>query len=57
MGDRSRESPMRGSVAIVTGAGAGIGRAIALRLARESAAVVVADVDENKVRPWPEDRC
>ncbi|HET7270249.1 MAG TPA: SDR family oxidoreductase [Rubrobacter sp.] len=30
----------------MTGAGAGIGRAIALRLAEEDAAVVVADVDE-----------
>lgn len=35
-----------GKVAVVTGAGRGIGRAIALRLAREGAAVVVADINE-----------
>lgn len=35
-----------GKVAIVTGAGRGIGREIALTLAREGAAVVVADIDE-----------
>ena len=34
-------------VALVTGAGAGIGRAAALRLGREGAAVVIADVDEE----------
>jgi NAD(P)-dependent dehydrogenase (short-subunit alcohol dehydrogenase family) len=34
-------------VALVTGAGAGIGRAAALRLAREGVAVVIADVDEE----------
>ena len=38
---------MRDRIALVTGAGAGIGRAIALRLSKEGAAVVVADVDEE----------
>lgn len=38
---------MRGKVALVTGAGAGIGRAIATRLAREGMAVVAADTDEH----------
>jgi NAD(P)-dependent dehydrogenase (short-subunit alcohol dehydrogenase family) len=37
---------IRNKVALVTGAGAGIGRAVAQRLAREGAAVVLADVDE-----------
>jgi NAD(P)-dependent dehydrogenase (short-subunit alcohol dehydrogenase family) len=36
-----------GRTAIVTGAGAGIGEAIALRLGRDGAAVVVADDDEE----------
>lgn len=38
---------MHDKVALVTGAGAGIGRAIAARLAREGTAVVVADVDAD----------
>jgi NAD(P)-dependent dehydrogenase (short-subunit alcohol dehydrogenase family) len=38
---------LEGKRAIVTGGGAGIGRAIALRLAEEGARVVVADVDEE----------
>ncbi|HUQ91655.1 MAG TPA: SDR family oxidoreductase [Bryobacteraceae bacterium] len=39
-----------GKTVIVTGAGHGIGRALALRLAREGARVAVADVDEPAVR-------
>jgi NAD(P)-dependent dehydrogenase (short-subunit alcohol dehydrogenase family) len=38
---------LEGKRAIVTGAGAGIGRAIALRLAVEGARVALADVDES----------
>jgi meso-butanediol dehydrogenase/(S,S)-butanediol dehydrogenase/diacetyl reductase len=40
-----RYQELRGKAAIVTGAGRGIGRAIAFRLAREGVAVVVADID------------
>jgi NAD(P)-dependent dehydrogenase (short-subunit alcohol dehydrogenase family) len=38
-----------GKVAIVTGAGGGIGRAMTTALAREGAQVVAADVDEERV--------
>ncbi len=37
---------IEGKVALVTGSGSGIGRASALRLGREGAAVVVSDIDE-----------
>jgi meso-butanediol dehydrogenase/(S,S)-butanediol dehydrogenase/diacetyl reductase len=36
---------LNGNVAAVTGSGKGIGRSIALRLAREGANVIVTDVD------------
>ncbi len=38
---------LEGKRTIVTGAGSGIGRAIALRLASEGASIVLADVDEE----------
>jgi NAD(P)-dependent dehydrogenase (short-subunit alcohol dehydrogenase family) len=40
---------LEGKVAIVTGAGGGIGRAMVVRLAEEGAQVVAADVSEERV--------
>jgi len=45
MGDRLRDK-----VAIITGSGRGIGRACALRFAREGASVVVCDLDADTAR-------
>jgi 2-keto-3-deoxy-L-fuconate dehydrogenase len=43
-----------GKSAIVTGAGGGIGRAIVQAFVREGAAVVAADIDEERVRETAE---
>src|SRR5687768_4040303 len=41
---------MKSKVALVTGAGSGIGRAAALALAREGGAIAVVDADEARVK-------
>ena len=47
MSEPSGEGLLRGKVAIVTGAGGDIGRAIALRYAQEGARVAVAELNEE----------
>lgn len=45
----THDTNLRGSVAVITGAGSGIGRSTALLLARHGARVHVADIDQQAV--------
>ncbi len=45
-----KDKPLSGRVAIITGAGGGIGKAIAVKLAAEGANVVLTDLDADRVQ-------
>jgi NAD(P)-dependent dehydrogenase (short-subunit alcohol dehydrogenase family) len=47
----SARKPLSGKLAVVTGAGSGIGRCIALEFAKQGAAVVSVDIDTANRTP------
>jgi acetoin reductase-like protein len=55
MGNDAMEQCLQEKIAIVTGAGQGIGKAVALRLAREGANVVVADINAQTAEQTAEE--
>ncbi len=50
-------SPARSRRGVVTGAGSGIGKAVALRLLREGVNVLAVDIDPKKLAELPKDNC
>ncbi len=44
------EKPLAGQVAFITGAGGGIGKAIAIRLSEEGACVILSDISEERLK-------
>jgi 3-oxoacyl-[acyl-carrier protein] reductase len=55
MSAASAREELRGQVAVVTGSARGIGRAIALELARRGADLVITDIDEEQARRTAEE--
>lgn len=44
-----KSSRLKDRIALITGAGSGIGRAMAIKFAKESANIIIADIDIDLV--------